>query len=162
MRQWFDNLAPREQWMVGAAAVILALMLYFLLLWEPLLKQSQRLDKDLSQARDLVAYMHQVEAEAKTLGGQSRGAPRSSGRSLLAEVDSSSKRSGLGPSIKRIQPEDQTRVRLWLEDARFEVLMNWLYQLQSAQGIVLENGSFDRDSNAGTVKARLTLIRSGA
>lgn len=162
MRQWFDNLAPREQWMVGAAAVILTLMLYFLLLWEPLLKQSQRLDDDLSQARELVAYMHQVEVEAKALGGQSRGAPRSSGRSLLAEVDSSSKRSGLGPSIKRIQPEDQTRVRLWLEDARFEVLMNWLYQLQSAQGIVLENGSFDRDNKAGTVKARLTLIRSGA
>ncbi len=161
MREWFNSLAPREQWMVGAAAVVAGVMLYFLLVWEPLSKSSQRLDADLVDAGDLLVYLQQVRAEVQQLGGSRPVAQASSGRSLLAEVDSSSKRSGLGPHIKRIQPEGQTSVRLWLEDAPFEPLAAWLHQLQSRQGIVLDAGSLDRDAKAGTVKARLTLKRSG-
>lgn len=161
MREWFNQLAPREQWMVGSAAVVVGIMLYFLVVWEPLSKDAKRLNSDLGDARDLVVYMQQVRAEVAQLGGRS-SAPQRSGRSLLAEVDSSGKRSGISQYVKRIQPDGQTRVRLWLEDAPFEPLTAWLYKLQSQQGITLENGSLDRDSKNGTVKARLTLTRGDA
>lgn len=161
MREWFQELAPREQLMVSIAGVVAAAMLFFLLVWEPLLEESSRLDTDILDARELVLFMQQASAEAKSLGGGARRAPQANRRSLLSEVDSSSKRSGMESSITRIQPEEQTRVRLWIEDARFDTLMAWLHQLQNRQGIVLENGSLDRDDKAGTVKARLTLMRAG-
>ena len=160
MREWFDNLAPREQWMVSAAGIVLAIMLYFLMVWEPLSKSSQRLDNDIADARDLLVYLQKARVEVRQLGGAAAGPARSSGRSLLAEVDSSGKRSGVAKHIKRIQPEGQTRVRLWLEDAPFEALITWLNQLQQQQGIQVENGSLDRDKKQGTVKVRLTLMRA--
>ncbi|MGJ8669433.1 MAG: type II secretion system protein GspM [Oceanococcus sp.] len=158
MREWFSNLAPREQWMVGAAAVVLVLMIYFLMVWEPLSKTSARLDQDIVNARELVIYMQKARKDVAQLGGSAARKPSNNGRSLLAQVDSSGKRSGVANHIKRIQPEGQNQVRLWLEDAPFEALMNWLNQLQQKQGIVLENGSLDRDDKTGTVKARLTLM----
>lgn len=161
MREWFEKLAPREQWMVGAAAVLVLAMLYYLIVWEPLSKASQRLDADLLASQQLVSQMQQTRAEVASLGGSRAAAVQPSNRSLLSVVDSSGKRSGVAKNIKRIQPEGQSKVRLWLEDAPFEPLLAWLKQLESNQGIVLGNGSLDRDDRAGTVQARLTLTRQG-
>lgn len=162
MREWFDNLAPRERWIVSAGGVMFALMMYFLLVWDPLSQKAARLHNDLADARDLVSFMQSTRQQVAQLGGQSASAPRSSGRSLLADVDSSSKRNGLGDKIKRIQPEGQTSVRVWIEGVPFEQLLRWMDQLQNQLGIVLSDGSLDRDDIAGTVKARLTLVRGGA
>lgn len=162
MREWFDNLAPRERWIVSAGGVVFALMMYFLLVWDPLSQKAARLHNDLADARDLVSFMQSTRQQVAQLGGQNAGAPQSSGRSLLADVDSSSKRNGLGDKIKRIQPEGQTSVRVWIEGVPFEQLLRWMDQLQNQLGIVLSDGSLDRDDIAGTVKARLTLVRGGA
>ncbi|ORE86243.1 General secretion pathway M protein [Oceanococcus atlanticus] len=162
MREWFDNLAPRERWIVSAGGVVFALMMYFLLVWDPLSQKAARLHNDLADARDLVSFMQSTRQQVAQLGGQNAGAPQSSGRSLLSDVDSSSKRNGLGDKIKRIQPEGQTSVRVWIEGVPFEQLLRWMDQLQNQLGIVLSDGSLDRDDIAGTVKARLTLVRGGA
>lgn len=162
MREWFDNLAPRERWIVSAGAIVFVLMMYFLMIWDPLSQKSVRLHADLDEARELVTFMQSTRQQVAQLGGNSAGASRASGRSLLSDVDSSSKRSGLGDKIKRIQPEGQTSVRLWIEGVSFEQLLTWMNQLQSQMGIVLSDGSLDRDDLAGTVKARLTLVRGGA
>lgn len=162
MREWFENLAPRERWIVASGAVVLALMMYFLLLWDPLSQKAARLNVDLENARELVTFMQDARQQVAQLGGRNASAPTSSGRSLLSDVDSSSKRNGLEDKIKRIQPEGQTSVRLWIEGVPFEKLMNWMNHLQSQMGIVLSDGSLDRDDAAGTVKARLTLIRGDA
>ncbi len=162
MREWFENLAPRERWIVMSGAVVFALMMYFLLIWDPLSQKAARLNTDLESASELVTFMQGTRQQVAQLGGRNASAPASSGRSLLSDVDSSSKRNGMGDKIKRIQPEGQTSVRLWIEGVSFEQLMTWMNQLQSQMGIVLSDGSFDRDDVAGTVKARLTLIRGDA
>ncbi len=160
MREWFNNLEQREQLIVGAGAVVAALLIYWLLIWEPMARRAQDLKVGLVESRELIAYLQQVEVEARRLG-RNRPAPKGSGRSLLSTVDSSSKQAGLGEYIKRIQPEGQDSVRLWIENAPFDALANWLLQMQSQHGIVLDNGSLDRSDRAGTVKARLTLKEQG-
>ena len=160
MREWYESLASREQLMLGAGLIFGALLLYFLIVWEPLSSSSKSLQSDLEGARELVSFMQVTHQQSKQYASAPSAA--SSGRSLLAQVDSSSKSSGLGDSIKRIQPDGQTSVRLWLENVPFEKLTNWLNQLQTREGIVLSDGNLDRDAVSGTVKARLTLVRNNS
>lgn len=163
MREWYENLAQRERWIVTGGALVLALMMYFLLVWDPLSQKAARLNGDIENARELVIFMQSTRQQVAKLGGRNATASTAnSGRSLLSDVDSSSKRNGLGDKIKRIQPEGQTSVRLWIEGVSFDQLVNWMNQLQSQMGIVLSDGSLDKDDVAGTVKARLTLIRGEA
>lgn len=161
MREWFESLEMREQLIVGAGTVVVALMLLWLMVWDPMARRSSQLDQSIAEHRELVAYLRNVTAEARALSAQ-RPAAGNRNRSLLSTVDSSSKQAGLGAHIKRIQPEGQTSVRLWIEDAPFEELARWLAQLETRNGITLDNGSLDQDERAGTVKARLTLVRSGS
>ncbi len=159
MREWFDNLEQREQLIVGAGAVLAALLFYWLLIWEPMARHAAELRAGMAESRELIAYLQEAEVEARRLGRNRPAA--ASGRSLLSTVDSSSKKAGLSEYIKRIQPEGQDSVRLWIENAPFEPLANWLLQLQTQHGVILDNGSLDRADRAGAVKARLTLKGNG-
>lgn len=161
MREWYDSLEPREQLIVGIGALVAGLMLVFLIVWEPLAQRSARLDTEIANARELVVFMQRTEQEVRQLGRVAPGVAQAN-RSLLAIVDSSSKQTGMSALIKRIQPEGQTSVRLWIEDAPFDKLADWLHQLESQQQIKVDNGSLDRDEQSGTVKARLTLTRGAA
>jgi general secretion pathway protein M len=160
MREWYESLVPREQLMVGFGAVLAILMFYFLIFWEPLSQTRKALVADVAQQRELAVFMQQAEQEARQYAGSGAAIPADNNRSLLAIVDSSGKQAGMGPFIKRIQPEGETTVRLWIEDAPFEKLTAWLYQLQIQQGVNVDNGSLDRDSKVGVIKARLTVTRS--
>ena len=159
MREWYESLELREKWLVGAGAVFLGLMLYFLMIWEPLSQQSTRLEQEVQSSRELARFMQQAEQEVRQYGGQRRQAGGSSNRSLLAVVDTTGKQSGLGEAIKRIQPEGDTTVRLWLEGAAFEELVRWLNTLKQQHGVKLASGNIDRDERTGSVKARLSLER---
>lgn len=159
MREWFNNLEQREQLIVGAGAVVAALLIYWLLIWEPMARHAAELRAGMAESRELIAYLQEAEVEARRLGRNRPAA--ASGRSLLSTVDSSSKKAGLSEYIKRIQPEGQDSVRLWIENAPFEPLANWLLQLQTQHGVILDNGSLDRADRAGAVKARLTLKGNG-
>ena len=162
MREWFNNLDNREQAMVGGGTVLVALMFYWLLVWDPMARNRQDLNARIAESRELIAYLQQVGAEAQQYAGSAGSGAQDGNRSLLATVDSSSKQAGLGQYIKRIQPEGQRSVRLWIEGAPFEGLARWLAELRQTQSIVLDNGSLDGADRAGTVKARLTLVRSGS
>lgn len=160
MRDWYEKLEPRERVIVIAGAVVSALLFYFLVIWEPASARSERLRSDTQDIRELAEFLERAAVEAGQYGnvGQTAGGQRN--RSLLAVVDGSAKQQGLNEWIKRIQPEGQTEVRLWIEGAPFEQLAMWLHQLDTRESIRVEDGSLDRDRKAGTVKARLTLKRS--
>ena len=79
--------------------------------------------------------------------------------SLLSLVDSSSKKSGIKPSIKKIQPEGASRVRVYLEQAPFTRLISWLADNFEYQDIKVLALSIRRESRPGMVSGVLLLER---
>ncbi len=161
MRDWIENLNPRERTIVFAGGLLSIVLVYWLGVLEPATKKAESLQRGLGEQREVQMFLEQAAAEVQ----QYRRSPEASAggnrnRSLLALVDSSSKQSGINAYIKRIQPDGQTSVRLWIEDAPFDKLMQWVHQLESSQGVRTENAVIDRQDREGTVKARLTMERS--
>ena len=155
LRAWWSALAPREQRIVGAGGVALAVILLYLAVWEPLGKARHSRERELADARALAA---QIE----TLGANRGAAPAAlsgAGQSLLAVVDQSRRTSAITKPPSRLQPEGDTTVRIWLEDVPFDALVRWLNELQTRYGVRVDNADIERQSGPGLVNARLTLMR---
>lgn len=161
MKDWFDSLAPRERTMVGAAAVVILLALVYVAAWSPLNSGIARLEHSVEEQRALKQWMQQSAAEANQLRSAAGAGGAADHRSLLAVVDQTSKQSQLAPAVKRIEPDGQELVRVTLEQASFDDLVQWLGGLQRMSGVSVADVSIDRQADTGRVNARLTLKRAG-
>jgi general secretion pathway protein M len=158
MREWFQGLGSREQLLVGAGAIVVLLLLVYVLVWSPLGEGYATMKTRVGAQRDTAAWMVQG---AQTLQQLKRRAPavRSlGGKSLLATADSTARANGLGPFLKRVEPEGSQNVRVWLENASFDLVVKWLGALGTTYGIETDSASMERVAGeAGKINARLTL-----
>jgi general secretion pathway protein M len=76
---------------------------------------------------------------------------------LLGTIDRTAKAGDLGKSVKRVQPDGQTKARVWLENANFDAMIKWLESLQRQQGIRIVTSVIEKQEEAGIVNARLVL-----
>ena len=158
MKAWFDNLDPRERMMVAAGATLLVLFLIYILVLSPIHSGYDSLRNTVDEQRTTALWMQE---SAQTLTRLKRSSGRAvqglGGRSLLSVADSTARAGGLGPALKRVEPEGRDSVRVWLDGASFDVLVKWLGTLSTNFGINAETVTLERSSSAGRVNARLTL-----
>ncbi|HHO69319.1 MAG TPA: type II secretion system protein M, partial [Gammaproteobacteria bacterium] len=67
MKDWFLGLEPRERRLVTAGGVVLALLLVYLVVWEPLAARYRQLQDSVAQQRETLAWMQQAAAQVKAL-----------------------------------------------------------------------------------------------
>lgn len=156
----FSALAPREQWLVIAAAIAVMAAVFFLAVWEPLVKSHAQRESAIASAKELSAKLDRaalaVRAQAQS-GGPS-AALRST--SLITAIDQSSKQGGLGAGPARVQPQGDKEVRVWFEAVSFDALVQWTADLQNRYGISVQSMDIEPTSEPGQVNVRMTLERS--
>jgi len=162
MRDWLEGLGPRERLLVVTGAGLLLLFLLFALVWLPLRSGYMDLRASVAEQQDTVAWMQRGVQQLAQLkrSGATAGAGLG-GRSLLAVTDSTARANGLAAELKRVEPEGKDSVRVWLEGAPFDVLVEWLGTLSTAHGIQVDSATLERNNSPGRVNARLTLQASG-
>ena len=157
MKAWFEGLAPRERILVMAAATLLVLLLLFALVWSPIHSGYSALKSGVAEQRDTAAWMQASAQKIRQLKRSAGPSAGLGGRSLLALTDSTARAAGLGPALKRVEPEGSNNVRVWLDGASFDVLVKWMGTLSTAHGIHADSVTMERGGAAGRVNARLTL-----
>ncbi|SCZ64895.1 type II secretion system protein GspM [Thiohalomonas denitrificans] len=156
MKQFMQNLQPRERRTLLAGAIALALLLLYVMVWEPYRTHIAQLEKDVAEQRATLAWMRQAAAEIKELRG-SASRPVTKTSSLLATTDRTARSHGFSGALKRIQPDGQRSVRVWLENAPFDDVMRWLGTLMEQHGVSISSLVVDPGESAGLVDARLVL-----
>jgi general secretion pathway protein M len=156
MNPW-QRLQPREQRLLLIAAVTTALLLLYVAVIEPMQQQRQSLTQAISQQQQELQWLVDRAAEVAQLRG-SQPAPSVANRSesLMALVDRRAREKGIDKSIRRIQPEGQRAVQVWLEQAPFNSLLEWIESM-AGDGIEVTGLLIERQPTAGWVNARLTL-----
>ena len=154
---WWLERAPRERMILGVGAVLAGLLLFFLLVWAPLYDALAAKQAERDEARELAAWLTEIRPEVR--GAARGGGVQGAKRSLLSVVDGAARRAQLAEAVKRIQPDGDNTVRVWVEDAPLEELMRWVLQLQTQNGIRVSALNLDRGDASGTASARLTLER---
>lgn len=156
LRDAWTARAERERQVLAIGAGALALILAYLLVWEPLHALHQRRVANLADARTLAIRLQELRAAVQS---SATPTPGSLDRSLLSVVDQSGKSSSIGKTPSRIQPEGDAAVRVWFEDVPFDGVVRWLSELRSRHGVRVSEAEIERESGSGLVKVRLTLVR---
>jgi general secretion pathway protein M len=157
MRAWYDSLEARERLMVAAGSALLVLFLLYVLVWSPIHSGYDALRNNVEEQRATAAWMQEsAQALASLKRNSGKAAQGLGGKSLLSVADSTARAGGLGPALKRVEPEGSDSVRVWLDGAPFDVLVKWLGTL-STLGVSTESATLERGEATGRVNARLTL-----
>ena len=161
MRGWWATLQAREQRPLTLGMLAIILTFGYLFLFEPLSLAREQVGNRVQSQRALFVHLQQVAQEAAMLQGQGGAMvqPNKGKRSVLAAVDQSSRSAGIKSSIKRLTPEGNDRVRLWLEKASFDHLMGWLIGMNQSDGLVIDNINITPEDETGLVRVNLTLVQ---
>jgi general secretion pathway protein M len=158
MRAWFYSLEARERMLVFAGTTLLVLFLLYILVWSPIHSAYDALRNTVEEQRTTAVWMQE---SAQTLAVLKRNSGKVAqglgGKSLLSVADSTARAHGLGPALKRVEPEGSDSVRVWLDGAPFDVLVKWLGALSTLHGVGAESATVERSDATGRVNARLTL-----
>lgn len=158
MRAWLESLAPRERLMVIAAAAAVLLLLVYSLVWSPLRGGYLELRDSVAGQRDTAVWMQESAQTLARLRQSGAGSKGLGGQSLLALADSTARAGGLASALKRVEPEGAASVRVWLDGASFDQVIQWLNGLADRYGVNADTVSLERVADAaGRVNARLTL-----
>jgi general secretion pathway protein M len=162
LREWFEQLAPRERVLVLIASGIIVLALIVVLGIRPIISQSKRGHELVEDKRELLTELREVAARLGPQSGAASPVGGNSTQSLVLVIDQTTRSSGLAQHLKRNQPDGADSIRLRFENAPFDTLITWLNTLQNQHGISVTSANIDSAPQAGRVNCNLTVARQGA
>jgi general secretion pathway protein M len=162
MKAWFNSREINERRMLIGGGSLLLVMFLYIGIWEPLNNKVDALRVSTAEQQSLLTWMRSAAQEVKQLRGRGgQQAKSASGGSLLSLVDRTAKSGRLGKELKRVQPDGESKVRVWLEAASFDDIVSWLTVLESRHGVSVESSVFQALEAPGRVDARL-VFEAGA
>jgi len=154
LKLWFDRLQTRERQLVMAGLIVFGVFLPYQLIWSPLIDRAELLEQQLGKQVKQLQWMKSATQEIRQLQGNS--SIKNSG-SLLSQVEQTANQSKLRKSIRKIQPEGDRGVRIWIDNAGFDDVLLWLERLQNQHGIEVADFSVERQPEIGRANIRLLL-----
>jgi general secretion pathway protein M len=158
MKAWLAGLEPRERLLLYAVAGVLGIILLYLILIRPLHTRYHQLVTAVQEQRTTLQWMQQSAIKVRQLKSISPAAAAGlGGRSLLSVTDTSARAAKLGSALKRVEPEGDNGVRVWLDNAAFDSFIGWLDVMASRYGADVDTITLERSEAVGRVNARVTL-----
>lgn len=157
-RAALEQLQPRERLIVLAGSGVLAVMVLYLGIWEPLVNAQRQRAAALDGARALAV---RIESAAALAQSGRRGGAVDRSAALLSVVDQTSRGGTLGKAPTRVQPDGagDKAVKVWFDDVPFDNTLRWLGELQARYGVGVDSAEIEPGSAPGLVNARFTLGR---
>lgn len=157
-KQWYRDLARKEQQLILALAVVVVIFIFAKLIWQPIANSRDRLLIQNQQAQQELTTVRALAAEYNSLKSVAGPTSRAGSGNLNQLLNNSVKRHQL--SLKRLQPSSNGDVQLRFENAVFNRLVAWLNELEVANGVVVKDISITPAAAAGLVNVSVR-VRNG-
>ncbi|MDH5395482.1 MAG: type II secretion system protein M [Gammaproteobacteria bacterium] len=159
MKAWFLSLSQRERILLQSAAAVMIVFLSYIIIWQPLSDNYEKNKKNVLTATETLEWMKKASRDIKILRGNHsvNTTIRSGKQFVLGVVDRTVRKSGLNSTMKRVQPEGESGVRVWFEQAPFDELIKWLAVIESEQGLIVNEINIERSDSPGLVNVRVYL-----
>jgi general secretion pathway protein M len=153
LEAWYGALDAREQTVVrygSLAGLVLLLAVILLQAHAGVRRAEQRLERKRADLAYIAAVLPELRAVPM---------PQGAGQSLPLIVDRTVRDAGLAANLKSAEPAGQAAVRVHLEGAAFEALVNWLVRVQREYGLAVQTATLEKTGAPGRVNATISLVR---
>jgi general secretion pathway protein M len=154
LKLWYRGLKEREQRFVLIGAIGLGVLILVGGVLLPLQAAVSTAVKRSEARREDLEWMRANAPEVRAGAAQLL---RQTGEPPVVVVDRTGHESGLAGSFRGTQPSGTTGVRVQLEAAPFDQLIEWLSSLEQRHGLAIEAITIDRTAQPGIVNASVTL-----
>ena len=154
LTRYWQNLLPRERWIIAGGGGVLVVALLYAYLWLPLHQQRQKLQEILPRMRVQAAQLQAARDEVLRLKAQVGTGARSS-LPLQQELNASATAQGL--TLLKVDMTGENSAMLVLESVAFDDWLRWLHLLQTQKGLHLVTGEMTRSAQLGRVNVHATI-----
>jgi general secretion pathway protein M len=158
MRKWWMTLSMQEQQAVMLGGIATGVILFFLLIWWPLVSTVSSMREQLISDQQLVLWMQQTKADILYL----RGGSQEHGEedlSLMALVDQTLKSNNVNAKIDQLQQTGTDQVKLTFARIPYDEMMTWLEVLAREYGVQVDRLHVATTPVTGVVQADMVLTK---
>ena len=153
---WYAGLQDRERRVVGIGAVALGAIVLFGGIVLPLESAVSSAVKTRDTRTADLAWMR---VNAPEMAAGAGAVTADTGEAPVVLVDRVGREAGLGPALRGTQPT-ASGVRVQLEAASFDTMVQWLGTLDERYGLAIDSISVDRAPKPGVVNANITFAQA--
>ena len=152
MKNWWQQLNIREQKLVGSMSVVIAIFMFYSVIWQPLNNNLLKTQKKLDRQQALLIWVDENTARyIKT----NKADKTSSNGSLTSIVNRTANRNQI--SIARMQPQSRN-LQVWIDEVVFTDLLQWLALLSNQEGLQVKNIDISNTETPGVVRVRRLVL----
>jgi general secretion pathway protein M len=152
-KAWYAGLQERERRVVAIGGAALAVVVLFGAILLPLQSALSAATKRADDRREDLAWMRANAAEVQS---GARSVFNDTGEAPVVIVDRAGREAGLASALKGSQPSGNG-VRVQLEAASFDTMVQWLATLDERYGLGIDSITVDRGARPGVVNANVTF-----
>lgn len=156
LTQWWRLRTRPERIAIALAGAAVVLMLLWLIVLDPLQRDSDRLARRLVDQRGALV---EAQRQANEIAGLARSAPVAVTGDARAAIEAALARSNLKPSARAVERVDDTHWHLGFDGVAFDALTALLEGLQRDTGLRAAEVSVTARVEPGQVRADVTLTR---
>ncbi len=157
MKEWFAQLNQREQMSLLTLSLAVIVYLFYLFVWSPL---DSRRDELALQNNAMAESQVRVDAMVSELIQiRESGVQTSARRNLTSVINESTSRLQL--PVIRLQPNSRGEIQVRLENAVFDDVLKWLYQMEYTEHMLVREVSLTQSNTAGLVNVTARIAEAG-
>jgi len=160
IKQWFNALPSKEQWMVSGTGSLIIVTLFYLMVWEPIHVGLNTEQQKKQSQNDILVWMQGAAIEVNTLRSSGGTTIRDKNKPATLVIEQTINNAGLKSSVKKIESSGKNGARVTLNEASFNQIIVWLNTLSKYNGIQVVSANIERGNKPGNTNARLTLERT--
>lgn len=155
MKDWFERFSLRDQ--LALLIMFSAVFVYVVVLFvvRPLGQAREELSARNAATAAVLRRVDAMATEIQLLRGAQSDSGAASTVNLSASLNESASRYLL--RVSRLQPNSQGSVQLRFESAPLDALLRWIYELETLQGLRVDDVSLSQTSTAGVVSVTLRV-----
>lgn len=159
MQAWWQQLAKREQIFLMGGGIALAILLFYTLIWDPLITAVSSRKTAITEQRQLLQWMKQVvpvvqRAQQSDVPSEQIIVTRDI---LLNTVEQSLKENALRDFATSISQTNDNQIQINFDAVSFDHLTHWLTLIWQRFGIQVEQITIKPKQKSGEVSVDLSL-----
>jgi general secretion pathway protein M len=158
IRKLWQSLNSRERAVVTAGVLVSAIVILYVLVWEPWQKELKRLRDDIPDQRATLAWMQVQLAELGPLLKQDTANGAAQSAPLPTILENTARATGMRDQIRQMQPGENQEVRIWLQEVYFDNWLKWVEVLKR-QRVAISAVTVNKSQEADKVNIRMSVVK---